>query len=75
MVAPEVSKVAAGSGGELVVAKVNTEEVPEVAGAFGVRSIPTFVVFANGRESERTAGAMPAAQLRSFALRSTGAAR
>ena len=72
MVAPEIAKVAALASGELLVAKVNTEEQPEIAGSMRIRSIPTFAVFTGGREVERTSGAMPAAQLRSFALRAAG---
>ena len=69
MAAPEVAKLAALASGELLVGKVNTEEQPEIASAMRIRSIPTFAVFAAGREVERTSGAMPAAQLRAFALR------
>jgi thioredoxin 2 len=71
-VAPEVEKVAGGAEGKFLVAKVNTEALPQVGGAHGIRSIPTFAVFAGGREVERTAGALPAAQLRAFAQRAGG---
>ena len=67
--APEVAKVAALAAGELLVVKVNTEAQPGVAGNMGIRSIPTFAVFTADREVERTSGAMPAEQLRVFALR------
>jgi thioredoxin 2 len=69
MVAPEVAKLAALAAGELLVVKVNTEAQPSIGASMGIRSIPTFAVFAAGREVERTSGAMPAAQLRDFALR------
>lgn len=69
MVAPEVAKAANLAAGELLVVKVNTETQPGIAGSTGIRSIPTFVVFGAGRELERTSGALPAAQLRAFALR------
>ena len=67
MVAPEVSRLAAQAAGTMLVAKVNTEASPGIAGRLGVRSIPLFVVFANGQEIDRTAGAMGAAQLSAFA--------
>ena len=67
MVAPEVAKLAAMSAGELVVAKVDTETQPGIGGSMGISSIPTFVVFSGGKEVRRSAGAMSAAQLRSFA--------
>ena len=69
MVAPEVAKLATLAAGELLVVKVNTEAQPGIAASMGIRSIPTFAVFAAGRELERTSGAMPAAELRAFALR------
>ena len=58
-----------GDLGELLVAKVNTEEQPEIASAMNIRSIPTFVVFAAGREQDRMSGAMAAPDLRAFARR------
>lgn len=72
MVAPEVAKLAGLAAGELVVVKVNTEAQPGIAGSMGIRSIPTFAVFAAGREVKRISGAMSAAQLRAFALREAG---
>ena len=62
-VAPELEKLAASRRGELVVAKVDTEELPALAARYGIRSIPTFVLFRGGREVKRTMGAMPASRL------------
>src|SRR5688572_15266248 len=45
MVAPELEKVAATAAGKAIVAKLNTEEVPEVAAAFQIASIPNLVLF------------------------------
>jgi thioredoxin 2 len=39
-------------------AKVNTEDAPEIAARFGIRSIPTLILLAGGREVARQAGAM-----------------
>jgi thioredoxin 2 len=75
MIAPEVAKVAAMAAGELLVAKVNTEEHPQLGATMGIRSIPTFAVFSGGREIDRTSGGMPAAQLRNFALSAAGNTR
>lgn len=44
-------------------AKVNTEEERELAGRFGIRSIPTLAIFKNGREVVRQPGAMDLAAL------------
>lgn len=59
-VAPELAKVAGRKSGKLVVAKVDTEALPEVAGRFNIRSIPTMILFRDGREVERLSGAMSA---------------
>ncbi len=44
-------------------AKVNTEEQEQLAARFGIRSIPTLVMFKGGEEVARTSGAMPAQAL------------
>jgi thioredoxin 2 len=59
-VAPEVERVAKDRQGKVVVAKVNTEDLPEVAGRFGIRAIPTMILFSGGKESKRLQGAMQA---------------
>lgn len=66
MVAPEIRKVAAEVAGKFLVAKVNTEEVPSLAQRYRVTAIPTMVLFQNGVEIARQAGAMPAPQIRKF---------
>jgi thioredoxin 2 len=66
MVAPELERVAAANAGRLLVAKVNTDAVPELGERFRIRSIPTMAVFDRGAEVTRTAGAMPAAQIEAF---------
>ncbi len=50
--------------------KVNTEEAQALAGRYGIRSIPTLVVFRSGREVARTSGAMDAAALENWIRRS-----
>ena len=59
-VAPQLDAVADRKAGEAVVAKVDTEEIPELAERFGIRAIPTMIVFDGGREKKRMTGAMPA---------------
>jgi thioredoxin 2 len=58
MVAPELEKLANERGGRVVVAKVDTDALPDVAGRFGIRSIPTMVLMRGGREEKRLSGAM-----------------
>lgn len=65
MVAPELAKLAGERAGRLVVAKVDTEALPEVAGRFGIRSIPTMILFRDGREAKRISGAMPSSAIAS----------
>jgi len=63
MVAPEVKKAAAHLAGKALVLKVDTDANPELSSRFGIRSIPTIGVFANGREINRASGARPAAAI------------
>lgn len=66
MVAPEIARLASRNAGRYVVAKVDTDAVPELATRLGIRSIPTMAVFADGAERARTAGARPAAEIEAF---------
>ena len=66
MVAPEIRKVAAEAADQVLVAKVNTEELPGLAGRVRVTAIPTMSIFRNGIEVRRQAGAMPAHAIRKF---------
>lgn len=60
MVAPEVQKLAQQRAGKVLVAKVDTEALPAVAGRFGIRGIPTLIAFRGGKEAKRVSGAMGA---------------
>jgi thioredoxin 2 len=70
MVAPEVEKVARRNAGRLLVAKVDTDALSDLAGRLGIRSIPTLGLFADGREAGRTSGAMPADRIEAFVRQS-----
>ena len=72
MVAPELEKVAAAHRGRWVVAKVNTEDLPELGARYGVQSIPTMAVFQGGREIGRSVGARPAAGIEQEVERAVG---
>ena len=61
-----MEKVAVVETGRLLVVKINTENLPALSRRFEVRSIPTMMVFLQGREMGRTAGARPAAAIREF---------
>ena len=62
-VAPELEKIAEQRAGRLLVAKVDTEALGEVAGRFAIRSIPTMVLFRSGAEAQRISGAMNASAI------------
>jgi thioredoxin 2 len=62
-VAPELEALARDKAGRVVVAKVDTEALPAVAGRIGIRSIPTMVLFRGGAEAQRVTGAMPASAI------------
>ena len=57
MVAPVVEELAQEYQGKLKVMKLNTDEVPEVAGKFQIMSIPTILFFKDGQPVEKIVGA------------------
>jgi thioredoxin 1 len=59
MVAPVVEEIAAQYEGQLKVVKVNTDENPGVAGKYGIRSIPTLMIFKGGQKVDMVVGAVP----------------
>lgn len=56
MVAPEVDKVAAKLSGKIKVTKLNVDENPAASANYGVTSIPTLIVFKDGKEVDRVVG-------------------
>ena len=63
MMAPAFEQAAAQLEPRLRLAKLNTEEAQGVSAQFGIRSIPTLILFQRGREVARQAGAMGAADI------------
>jgi thioredoxin 2 len=63
MMAPVLDRTAQQRATTLQVGKVNTDEQPELAGRFNIRSIPTLILFRDGREVARQSGAADAAAL------------
>jgi thioredoxin 1 len=59
LIAPLLEEIAAEYDGQLQVAKLDVDHNPNTAMAFGVMSIPTLMVFKNGRPLERIVGYMP----------------
>ncbi len=56
MMAPVVSEIAAEYAGKVTVGKVNVDDEPELASAFGIESIPTLMVFKNGELTDTLVG-------------------
>ncbi len=62
-IAPTLDAIANDLGGSAKIAKLNVDDHPELAGQYGVQSIPTMVVFKNGVEVDRTIGVVPRAEI------------
>lgn len=62
MLSPVVDEIA-NERGDIKVGKVNVDEEPELAGKFGVMSIPTLVVMKNGKIVNQSVGVRPKAQI------------
>jgi thioredoxin 1 len=66
MIAPILDEVAAQYGDKLQIAKMNVDENRTVPGQFGIRGIPTLMLFKGGQLAATKVGAMSKAQLTSF---------
>lgn len=63
---PLLDRIADDYGGRFALAKVNTDEEPEVATQFGIRSIPTVILFDGGRAVEQFVGVQPESAIRAL---------
>ena len=70
MIAPVLDQLAAESGGRYKIAKLNVDENPRTSQQFGIRSIPTMLIFKHGKLVDQLVGAVPkqaiAAKLHAF---------
>src|SRR5690606_35284326 len=73
MMAPQFERAAAELAPSVRLAKLDTEAAQDIAARYGIRSIPTLIVFRNGRELARQAGAMDAASIVSWVRGVAGA--
>ncbi len=64
--APVLEQLAAQLDGKLAVAKIDSDAEPELAGRFGVRSLPTLILFKHGAPVAQTMGAQPLSALGAF---------
>lgn len=63
MIAPSLDEIATELSGQITIAKVNIDENPELATQYGVRSIPTLLMFKNGEVASNMVGAAPKSRL------------
>ena len=63
MMAPQFAKAAAAMEPRVRFAKLDTEAAQDIAGRYGIRSIPTMIVFRHGKEVARQSGALDAAAI------------
>lgn len=59
MIAPVLDQLAAESNGRYKIAKLNVDENPGISQQFGIRSIPTMLIFKNGKVVDQIVGAVP----------------
>ena len=64
MIGPALEEIAAELQGKVTIAKLNVDENPGVAGAYGIRSIPTLMLFKNGKAASTKVGAAPKGELK-----------
>lgn len=66
MIAPILDEVAGAYEGKLQIAKMNVDENREIPGKFGIRGIPTLMLFKDGQLSATKVGALSKSQLTEF---------
>ena len=71
MMAPHFAQAARSLEPSMRLAKVDTQAQPELAARFAIRSIPTLILFQQGREVARNSGALGAAEIERW-VRSAG---
>ncbi|HEV2013292.1 MAG TPA: thioredoxin [Candidatus Dormibacteraeota bacterium] len=66
MVSPIVEQIATELPGRIKLVKVNTDSAPNLSQRFGIRGIPTLILFDHGKEAARVTGALGAPALRNW---------
>lgn len=65
-IAPTLEEISEKYADYITVAKLNVDESPEIAGEFGIRSIPTLILFKDGKIVDRSTGAFPKEMILNF---------
>lgn len=63
---PVLEKLVQAYGGRFLLAKLNTDEAPQISAALQIRSIPLVVLFSGGRPVDQFVGALPESKVREF---------
>jgi thioredoxin 1 len=66
MIAPALEEISAELGDKVTVAKLNIDENPDVPGRYGVRGIPTMLLFKGGQPVAQKVGAAPRSQIQEW---------
>ncbi|HVL21193.1 MAG TPA: thioredoxin [Amaricoccus sp.] len=71
MIGPALEEIAAEMQGKVKIAKVNVDENPNIASQFGIRSIPTLMLFKDGKLAGQKVGAAPKGDLSKWIQQTT----
>ena len=63
MIAPVLEEIAADMGEKVTVAKINIDDNPDIPSKYGVRGIPTLMIFKDGEVASTKVGALPKSQI------------
>ncbi len=70
MIAPALEEIAAEFAGKVTVAKINIDDNPMSPNTYGVRGIPTLILFKDGKPSATKVGAAPKSELKTWVANS-----
>lgn len=62
-IAPALEEISSEMDGQVTIAKINIDENPQTPSTYGVRGIPTLMLFKNGEVADTKVGALPKSQL------------
>ena len=75
MIGPSLEEISEELGEQVTIAKLNIDENPDAPGRYGVRGIPTMILFKNGAPSATKVGAEPKSRLKAWLENELGAAQ
>ncbi len=66
MIAPALDELSAEFGGKVTIAKVNIDENPGIPTKYGVRGVPTLMIFSGGQVAATKVGALPKSKIKEW---------